>query len=55
MEYYFLHIKTILLGKKIDFLEKITSLLIDKLVQKSNDYHVELNELQREVEVFKNE
>ena len=55
MEYYFLYIKITLLGKKIWILEKITSLLISKLVQKANNYHVELNELQREVKVFKNE
>lgn len=55
MEYYYLYIKINLLGKKIWILEKITFLLINKLVQKCNDYHVELNELKREVENFKNE
>ena len=55
MKYYFLFIKTILLGKKIEFLETISSLLINKLVQKGNDYYVELNELMRELEVLKNE
>lgn len=55
MEYYFLCIKIILLGKKIWIIEKISSLLINKLVQKCNDYHVELNELKRELENLKNE
>lgn len=55
MEYYFLYIKITLLGKKTYFLEKITSLLINKLIQKSNDYHVELNELKRELGNLKNE
>ena len=55
MEYYFLYIKITLLGKKIELLDKIVSLLIKKLVQKCNDYHVELDELKREVEVLENE
>lgn len=55
MKYYFLYIKIILFGKKIEFLDKISSLLINKLVQRGNDLHVELNELMREVEVLENE
>ena len=55
MEKYYLYIKITLLSKKICLLEKISSLLINKLVQKGNDYHVELNELKREVENLENE
>ena len=55
MEYYFLYIKITLLGKKTYFLEKITSLLINKLIQQDNNYYVELDELKREVEVLENE
>ena len=42
-------------GKKIELLDKIASLLINKLIQQGNDLHVELNELMREVEVLENE
>lgn len=42
-------------GKKIELLDKIASLLINKLIQKGNDYNVELDELKRELENLKNE
>ena len=42
-------------GKKIELLDKIVSLLIKNLVQKCNDYHVELDELKRVLENLKNE
>ena len=55
MEKYYLYIRIFLFGKKIELLDKIVSLLIKKLVQKCNDYHVELNELKQELENLKNE
>ena len=55
MKHYFLYIKIILFGKKICLLEKISSFLINKLVEKCNNYYVELDELKQEVEVLENE
>ena len=55
MEKYYLYIRIFLFGKKIELLDKIVSLLIKKLVQKCNNYHVELNELKRELKNLKNE
>ena len=55
MEKYYLYIRIFLFGKKIELLDKIVSLLIKKLVQKCNDYHVELNELNRKLKEIKNE
>ena len=55
MEKYYLYIRIFLFGKKIELLDKIVSLLIKKLVQKCNDYHVELDELKRVLENLKNE
>ena len=55
MEKYYLYIRIFLFGKKICLLEKISSLLINKLVEKCNNYYVELDELKRELENLKNE
>lgn len=42
-------------GKKIELLDKIASLLINKLIQQGNNCYVELDELKRELENLKNE
>ena len=55
MEKYYLYIRIFLFGKKIELLDKIVSLLIKKLVQQGNYYHVEINELMQELEILENE
>lgn len=55
MEKYYLYIRIFLFGKKIELLDKIASLLINKLIQPGNNYNVELDELKRELENLKNE
>ena len=53
--YLYINIRIFLFGKKIELLDKIASLLINKLVEKCNNYYVELDELKRELENLKNE
>ena len=55
MKKYYLYISIFLFGKKIELLDKIASLLINKLSQQGNNYNVELDELKRVLENLKNE